>query len=65
MNKPKDITDETDIDYIAEGAGAEVKCKKCGTTFTVWTGDVDSCPGCGQKYMLVTRLFMLESRTPQ
>ena len=27
MTKSKDITNETDIDYIAEGAGAEFKCK--------------------------------------
>jgi len=65
MTEAKDITDETDIDYIGEGAGAEFECKKCGATFTVWLGGVDSCPGCGQEYVLATRLFMIESRTSQ
>lgn len=57
MSESKDITDETDINYIGDG-GAEFECKKCGTTFTAWTGDVSSCPGCGQEYVLATRLFM-------
>jgi len=59
MTESKDITDETDFNDIRGAIGVEFKCKKCGTTFEVWTGDVDSCPGCGQEYVLAVRLFML------